>query len=127
MPPKNAVEKPEPAELRILRRRQVEDRVGLSCSTIYSLIARKKFPAGFRLSDGQAVGWLESDISRWISDRIAASRGLDAIVNKAEATAAAFGASADKIAALESALAKTSALVKYPPLTHITPKSRKKS
>lgn len=112
MPPKNAVEKPEPAELRILRRKQVEDRVSLSCSTIYSLISKNKFPAPIRLSGAQAVGWLESAINNWIEERIAASRGIEANIKKSQATAAAFGASADEAAARVTSLTKTAAFVK---------------
>lgn len=62
------------AELKILRRKQVEERVGLSCSTIYAGIAAGTFPKPIQLG-AQSVGWLESDIDTWLRERIAASRG----------------------------------------------------
>lgn len=65
---------PERAELRILRRRQVEERVGLSCSTIYAAITAGTFPKPIRLG-AQSVGWLESEIMAWLRERVAASRG----------------------------------------------------
>jgi prophage regulatory protein len=67
---------------RILRRKQVELRVGLSRSTIYAkLTPNPKSPASYDptfpkpVSVGpRAVGWLESEISDWLAGRIAASR-----------------------------------------------------
>lgn len=64
----------ERRERKILRRKQVEERVGLSCSTIYAGIAAGTFPKPIQLG-AQSVGWLESDISDWLDERIAASRG----------------------------------------------------
>ncbi len=61
--------------LNILRRKQVEKRVGLSRSTIYAKIAAGEFPAPIALS-ARVVGWLESDIIAWIESRIAASHVL---------------------------------------------------
>lgn len=63
----------ERAEIRILRRKQVESRVGLSRSTIYDRIKAGTFPAPISLG-AKAVGWLESDISAWIASRIQESR-----------------------------------------------------
>lgn len=62
--------------LTILRRKQVEKRVGLSRSTIYAKIANGEFPAPIALS-ARAVGWLESDIIAWIESRITASHVLE--------------------------------------------------
>ena len=59
----------------ILRRKQVEKRVGLSRSTIYSKIATGEFPTPIALG-ARAVGWVESDITTWIESRIAASHAL---------------------------------------------------
>lgn len=58
----------------ILRRKQVEARTGLRRSTIYAKVASGEFPAPIRLG-ARAVGWVESEISRWLEARIAASRG----------------------------------------------------
>ena len=46
--------------------------VGLSRSTIYSLMAADKFPKSISLG-ARSVGWLESDIQAWIDSRITAS------------------------------------------------------
>ena len=55
---------------RILRRPAVVAAVGLSCSTIYEKMSAGKFPRPVPLGD-KAVGWLESDIQKWIEERIA--------------------------------------------------------
>ncbi len=62
--------------LNILRRKQVEKRVGLSRSTIYAKIAAGEFLAPIVLS-ARAVGWLESDINAWIKSRITISHVLE--------------------------------------------------
>ena len=54
----------------ILRRKQVEARVGLRRSTLYQRISEGTFPAPIRLG-ARAVGWLESDISDWLNARTA--------------------------------------------------------
>lgn len=46
---------------------------GLSCSTIYDLMAKGQFPRPVRIGV-RAVGWVESEIADWIASRIAASR-----------------------------------------------------
>lgn len=74
MPARNEAAIAERTELRILRRRQVEERVGLSCSTIYAAIAAGTFPKPIQLG-AQSVGWLESEIDTWVRERVAASRG----------------------------------------------------
>lgn len=53
----------------ILRLPAVKARTGLSRSTIYLRISRGQFPAAYSLG-GRAVGWLESEISAWIADKI---------------------------------------------------------
>lgn len=60
-------------ELRILRRRQVEQRTGLSRSTLYDRVAAGTFPRPINLG-ARAVGWLEGEISDWLAGRIEASR-----------------------------------------------------
>jgi prophage regulatory protein len=57
----------------ILRRRQVEERTGLSRSTIYAGIAVGAFPAPIKLG-ARAVGWLSSEVDGWISDQVSKSR-----------------------------------------------------
>jgi prophage regulatory protein len=51
----------------------VEDRVGLSRSSIYLRMSKGLFPQSISLG-GRAVGWLESDIDEWLEQRIAASK-----------------------------------------------------
>ena len=55
--------------LLILRRKQVEARTGLSCSTIYLRMSEGKFPKPISLG-ARAVGWLESEIEDWLAARI---------------------------------------------------------
>lgn len=55
---------------RILRRRQVEERTGLSRSTIYSRMSENAFPRPVNLGGGKAVGWIEAEIEAWIKERI---------------------------------------------------------
>ena len=49
-------------------------RTGLSRSHIYSLRSLDKFPKSINLCGGRAVGWLESELTEWIDDRVAISR-----------------------------------------------------
>lgn len=53
----------------LLRRRDVELRVGMRKSTIYAHMADGTFPLPVRR--GASVFWVESEIDQWIDDRIA--------------------------------------------------------
>lgn len=53
---------------RFIRRREVEERVRLSRSTLYKMIAEGKFPAPHRLGK-RAVRFLESDVVAWMNSR----------------------------------------------------------
>ncbi len=55
---------------RILRRPAVEAQTGLPRSTIYDKMRAGKFPRPVPLGE-KSVGWLESDISKWLAQRIA--------------------------------------------------------
>jgi prophage regulatory protein len=57
----------------ILRRPQVQQRTGLSRSTLYQYIKDGEFPASVQLGP-RAVGWLESDVSGWITARVKLAR-----------------------------------------------------
>ena len=57
--------------LAILRRREVEARTGLGCSTIYDAIKAGTFPAPVQLGP-KSVGWVESEINAWLAARVAA-------------------------------------------------------
>ena len=63
----------EPA---ILRRPQVQQRTGLSRSTLYQNIKDGEFPKSIALGP-RSVGWLESDITDWITERVKISRSGD--------------------------------------------------
>ncbi|MEM6961978.1 MAG: AlpA family transcriptional regulator [Myxococcota bacterium] len=54
---------------KILRRPEVERATGLSRSTIYSMMASQSFPRPIRIG-ARAVGWRESDIRKWLQERI---------------------------------------------------------
>jgi len=53
---------------RVLRRRELEARIGLSRSTLYSMMAEGEFPKPIHLGK-RAVGWRESDIAEWLAQR----------------------------------------------------------
>jgi len=57
----------------ILRLPAVKVRTGLSRSTIYHRISEGSFPRPVGLG-GRAVGWVESEVQRWVEQRIEASR-----------------------------------------------------
>jgi prophage regulatory protein len=57
----------------ILRRPQVQARIGLSRSALYGRIKAGTFPAPISLG-GKAVGWIESEIDTWLNAQIAKSR-----------------------------------------------------
>lgn len=59
----------------ILRRKELEARLGLSRSTIYLRISQGTFPAPINLG-GRAVGWLESEIDAWLAAQIANRRSV---------------------------------------------------
>ena len=57
----------------ILRRKQVQVRTGLSRSAIYQYIKDGAFPKPIPLGP-RAVGWLESEVSEWIAQRVNIAR-----------------------------------------------------
>ncbi|BDI32577.1 hypothetical protein CCAX7_46280 [Capsulimonas corticalis] len=58
---------------RILRLRETLLRTGLSRSTLYELIRKNEFPSSVSIG-ARAVGWMDSEISAWISARAATRR-----------------------------------------------------
>lgn len=62
------------AALSILRRRQVEQRVGLTRSPLYARIKAGTFPKPIQLGSSRAVGWLEHEIDAWLVAQIEQSR-----------------------------------------------------
>jgi prophage regulatory protein len=57
---------------RFLRLPAVKDRSGWGRSSIYAAMARGDFPKPIRLGS-RAVAWLETDIEKWLQERIAGS------------------------------------------------------
>ena len=80
--------------IHILRRAAVEQRTGLTRSTIYALIARGAFPKPIALTKFR-VGWIDAEITAWIAARVAerdapqASRGRRQPISKASSDAEA--------------------------------------
>lgn len=66
----NAVD-PTDGVVRLLRMTAVCERVGLSPSQVYVLIAQGRFPKPVPLSANR-VGWVEAEVVAWIAERIAA-------------------------------------------------------
>ena len=59
---------------RIVRLPELSARLGLSVSSIYVLIAKSALPKPFALvPGGRAVGWLESDVAKFVLNRKDAS------------------------------------------------------
>ena len=56
-------------EKRIMRLPAVIHATGMSRSSIYSYARTKKFPKQIRIGD-RAVGWLESEIQKWVKQRV---------------------------------------------------------
>ena len=56
---------------RLIRKKEVLQRVGLSYPTIWSMMREGAFPRSIRLTDGPSakVAWLESDIDQWMAAR----------------------------------------------------------
>lgn len=57
--------------LRALRLPEVERRTGLTRPTIYRRAKEGTFPKPIRLG-GNSSGWVESEVSAWLSERVAA-------------------------------------------------------
>jgi prophage regulatory protein len=60
---------------RVLRWPAVHERVGICRSHAHALAAKNQFPNPIKLGN-RASGWLESDITEWIEQRIKDSQPL---------------------------------------------------
>lgn len=58
----------------VLRLPAVKSSTGLSRSSIYLYASRGQFPKPIQLGE-RSVGWLEDEISQWITQRVEAARG----------------------------------------------------
>jgi prophage regulatory protein len=61
----------EQLRMALERRKAVQQRVGLSRSTLYLLISRGEFPAPVKIG-ARAVAWESAAIDEWIAGKIAA-------------------------------------------------------
>ena len=61
---------------RILRMPDLKEKVGLSKTTIYDLIAAGKFPASINLT-AKSRGWLDNEVDDWL-ESLAHKRDDDA-------------------------------------------------
>jgi prophage regulatory protein len=57
-------------DVKILRRPELEKRVGLKRSAIYGLIKKGKFPRPIKLGP-RSVGWVSSEINAWADGKVA--------------------------------------------------------
>jgi len=55
-----------------IRRKALEAKLGLSCSTIYAMMAADKFPRPIKIGR-RAVGWRNTDIQAWVTSKVDAS------------------------------------------------------
>ena len=53
---------------KMLRRQEVEARVGIARSTIYQWVSEGRFPAPLKLGP-RLIAWRESDLDRWLEAR----------------------------------------------------------
>ncbi|SMG56980.1 helix-turn-helix transcriptional regulator [Cedecea sp. NFIX57] len=60
---------------RLLRLRQVEDKIGFGKSWIYQKIQLQQFPPSIQLNN-RHVAWLESEVDTWIHQRIRLTRDV---------------------------------------------------
>ncbi|MCL9851150.1 AlpA family transcriptional regulator [Ralstonia solanacearum P673] len=68
--------------MRAIRIKEVIQKVSLSQSTIYAMIAKGNFPKPFELTPGR-VGWIEEDIDAWLATK--AGRNLPAATPRSAA------------------------------------------
>ncbi|KKM51224.1 hypothetical protein LCGC14_1555690 [marine sediment metagenome] len=64
----------------ILKLPDVIKATGLARSTVYKLISENRFPKQIKLTSFSS-GWLQSEISQWIDERIALSRQMGDTAN----------------------------------------------
>lgn len=64
--------------LRLIRRKEVQIKIGMGASSIYAEMAKGRFPKPVSLSE-KRVAWIESEVDEWIAERIA-SRNASIVV-----------------------------------------------
>lgn len=68
-PDKEAESWPTTGSTRVLRKREIIDRVGYSLMHLYRLEKLGLFPGRIRLGPN-SVGWIEGEVDAWIKERI---------------------------------------------------------
>jgi|LauGreDrversion4_2_1035121.scaffolds.fasta_scaffold212918_3 prophage regulatory protein len=59
-----------PLAIRIIRHTDVRQKLSVSEAKLFDMIAKGLFPKPFLLiPGGRSVGWLESDVDKWILER----------------------------------------------------------
>ena len=66
-----------PQQKILLRRKDVEQRTGLSRSSIYALAKEGAFPRPVSLST-RSVAWVTEEVDAWIEERIKARQAVEA-------------------------------------------------
>jgi prophage regulatory protein len=57
-------------DVTIVRHKLVRQKLQISSAKLFDMIAKGIFPKPFQIiPGGRAVGWLESDVDKWIHDR----------------------------------------------------------
>jgi predicted DNA-binding transcriptional regulator AlpA len=59
-----------PMARNIIRKRAVQERTGLSDTTIWRLEKAGDFPARIQITDGGSVGWFADEVDRWVHERV---------------------------------------------------------
>jgi prophage regulatory protein len=56
--------------VQIIRHAQVRQKLNVSEAKLFDMLSKGLFPKGFQIiPGGRAVGWLESDVDKWILDQ----------------------------------------------------------
>lgn len=64
---------------RLIRRKEVQEKTGLGASSIYAMMKTGDFPKCLNLSE-RRVAWIESDIDKWIAERVTSHRANSAVL-----------------------------------------------
>lgn len=59
--------------VRLIRRKEVQAKTGLGASSIYAMMQQGTFPKAIHISQ-RRVAWIESDVDKWIAERVATHR-----------------------------------------------------
>lgn len=75
----------ERRDMTILRRQEVQARVGLSRSTLYKKVSDGEFPGQIKLG-ARAVGWIAAEVDDWLSNRVQETRQQQVNVRAGDST-----------------------------------------